>query len=105
MSQETGKKKPTPGAKWLDAIERLGNRLPHPMTLFIIGAVAVLVISQIAASSGWTVEKTVMQEIVINPTKGTLSNVSDTLRDNGPGFIHVSSPFCLFREQTTKKRP
>ena len=25
------------GAKWLDTIERLGNRLPHPMTLFILG--------------------------------------------------------------------
>ncbi|NNM31275.1 MAG: AbgT family transporter, partial [Akkermansiaceae bacterium] len=45
----------------LDRIERLGNRLPHPMTLFIIGAVAVLVVSQIAASAGWSVEKTVMR--------------------------------------------
>ena len=49
------------GTKWLDAIERLGNRLPHPMTLFIIGAVAVLVVSQIAASAGWKTEKTVMK--------------------------------------------
>ena len=44
----------------LDWIERIGNRLPDPMTLFIIGALAVVVISQIADSTGWQVEKTVL---------------------------------------------
>ena len=31
-TSETGKK-----SGWLDLIERVGNRLPHPMTLFIVG--------------------------------------------------------------------
>lgn len=43
-------------SRLLDWIERLGNRLPHPMTLFIIGAIVVLILSQIAAWSGWSVE-------------------------------------------------
>ena len=47
---------------WLDWIERVGNRLPHPMSLFIIGAVAVLVLSQIADWGNWSAEKTVLQE-------------------------------------------
>ncbi|MBW2402083.1 MAG: AbgT family transporter [Deltaproteobacteria bacterium] len=41
----------------LDAIERIGNRLPAPATLFLIGAVLVMILSQVAASLDWTVEK------------------------------------------------
>ena len=47
---------------WLDWIERVGNRLPHPMSMFIIGAIAVLVLSQIADFGNWSAEKTVLQE-------------------------------------------
>ena len=62
MSAEpTNEESPPPKTRWLDRIERVGNRLPHPMTLFIIGALLVLVISQIAASNGWMVERTVME--------------------------------------------
>ncbi len=41
----------------LSRVERLGNRLPDPATLFIVGAVLVMVISQIGAWRGWSVEK------------------------------------------------
>ena len=34
----------------LDAIERVGNALPDPTTLFLIGALLVMVLSQLAAS-------------------------------------------------------
>ena len=47
----------------LDAIERIGNRLPAPATLFLIGAVLVMVLSQVAASLDWTVEKTISREV------------------------------------------
>ncbi|MCH2062325.1 MAG: AbgT family transporter, partial [Roseibacillus sp.] len=57
---------------WLDWIERVGNRLPHPMSLFIIGAVAVLVLSQIADWGNWSAEKTVLQE---NPGGTTTKEV------------------------------
>lgn len=52
-AQASGKKN-----GFLDHIERLGNKLPHPMSLFIIGAVVVLVLSQIAATLGWSAELT-----------------------------------------------
>jgi len=54
----------------LQRIERLGNALPEPATLFLAGALAVMALSQVAASCGWSVEKTVtrpVQEIVRGP--------------------------------------
>ena len=47
----------------LDGIERIGNALPDPATLFLLGAVAVLVLSQLAASLDWSVEKTVSRPL------------------------------------------
>ncbi|TYP54207.1 aminobenzoyl-glutamate transport protein [Thermosediminibacter litoriperuensis] len=38
--------------RFLDFVERAGNKLPHPVTLFIILALLVIVISAIAASAG-----------------------------------------------------
>jgi aminobenzoyl-glutamate transport protein len=51
------------GVRLLDAIERIGNGLPDPATLFMIGAALVMLLSQLAASLDWTVEKTVSQEV------------------------------------------
>ncbi|MGH0035447.1 MAG: AbgT family transporter [Myxococcota bacterium] len=44
---------------WLDRIERLGNRLPDPATLFALGAVFVMLASALAVGLDWSVEKTV----------------------------------------------
>ncbi|MTI69645.1 MAG: AbgT family transporter [Firmicutes bacterium] len=41
--------------KFLNGIENVGNKLPHPVTIFIIFALAVIVISEIAYRSGITV--------------------------------------------------
>jgi aminobenzoyl-glutamate transport protein len=41
-----------PVVRLLDRIERLGNRLPDPVTLFVIGCIAVLVGSDLAARAG-----------------------------------------------------
>ncbi|HUF64993.1 MAG TPA: AbgT family transporter [Gemmatimonadaceae bacterium] len=41
-------------ARFVDMIERVGNRLPDPITLFFILAIAVVVISWIAARAGVT---------------------------------------------------
>jgi len=41
--------------KFLNLVEDTGNRLPHPVTLFIIFALAVIVISEIASRAGMTV--------------------------------------------------
>jgi aminobenzoyl-glutamate transport protein len=47
---------------WLEALERAGNALPDPATLFLLGALAVMAASHAVAGAGWTVERTVVQE-------------------------------------------
>jgi aminobenzoyl-glutamate transport protein len=46
----------------LGAIERVGNALPDPTTLFLLGAVAVMLASQLAVSLDWSVEKTLSRD-------------------------------------------
>ena len=47
----------------LGRIERLGNALPDPITLFALGALLVALGSAWASASGWTVEKTVTRNV------------------------------------------
>jgi len=47
---------------WLGALERAGNALPDPATLFLLGALAVMAASHLVAGAGWSVERTVVQE-------------------------------------------
>ncbi len=59
-----GKPPPAAGSvRLLDAIERIGNALPDPTTLFLIGALLVLLLSQLAASLDWTVQRAVSREV------------------------------------------
>ena len=58
---------------WLDRIERLGNALPDPTTLFLLGAVAVVLLSQVAVSLDWTVEKTISREM-LDPMTGVATH-------------------------------
>jgi len=46
---------------WLDRLERAGNRLPDPATLFLAGTLVVMGLSHLAVTLGWSVEKTVRQ--------------------------------------------
>jgi aminobenzoyl-glutamate transport protein len=66
---------------WLDALERIGNALPDPATLFLLGAVAVVLLSQLAASLDWSVEKTVTREVVDAASGAARSErVAETVR-------------------------
>ncbi len=49
---------------WLDTLERVGNRLPDASTLFVIGALIVIVLSQIGAMGGWTVQPVQPETVV-----------------------------------------
>lgn len=40
---------------WLGRVERLGNRLPDPATLFLLGTLLVMVLSQLAVTFDWSV--------------------------------------------------
>ena len=47
---------------WLDRVERAGDRLPDPATLFLIGTLVVMLLSQLAVALDWQVTKTVQQD-------------------------------------------
>ena len=44
--------KPSAYDRWLNGIERVGNALPHPITLFALLALAVVVLSAVCAVAG-----------------------------------------------------
>lgn len=43
-----------PEGGWIERIERIGNALPDPITLFALGTTIVFVVSWFAASAGWS---------------------------------------------------
>ena len=47
---------PTLAARVLSGIERIGNRLPDPTTLFVVGTVLIMLLSQLAVSFAWEVD-------------------------------------------------
>ncbi len=62
----------------LAAIERIGNRLPDPVTLFFAGAMLVLLISQVGAWSGWE---------ATNPSTGDVVSVTSLLSSEGLEWV------------------
>ena len=62
----------------LNAIEWIGNKLPDPVILFVLGAAFVMVLSQVAASAGWSVTPAAL-EVSIDEATGerTLEVVRD----------------------------
>lgn len=71
-------KKRTSGGGLLNWIERIGNRLPDPVTLFVAGAVAVLICSEIGFRVGWHVK---------NPTTGEMETVKSLLSSDGMQWV------------------
>ncbi len=65
----------------LGAIERIGNRLPDPVTLFLLGALLVLAVSQAGAMLGWT---------AVNPTNGAVVTVKPLLSGEGLEWVWTS---------------
>lgn len=52
--------------KILDQIERTGNKLPHPATLFLIGTAVIMALSQLAASFNWSVSSPITGVLTAN---------------------------------------
>ena len=50
------------GAGWLNRVERAGNRLPDPATLFALGTLLLMLLSQLAVWLGWQVQRSVERD-------------------------------------------
>ncbi|KXZ39458.1 aminobenzoyl-glutamate transport protein [Alkalithermobacter thermoalcaliphilus JW-YL-7 = DSM 7308] len=72
--------------KFLDMIEKVGNALPHPVTLFFIFALAVVIISDIAARAGLSVQFDMIDRSTGEIKEATVGAVS-LLNPDGIRFI------------------
>ena len=50
--ENTAAKKPSLLNRWLNGIERVGNKLPHPITLFAILVLLVIAVSAVCSAMG-----------------------------------------------------
>jgi aminobenzoyl-glutamate transport protein len=74
-------------ASLLGTLEQLGNRLPHPITLFALGALCVMALSQVAVTRGWSVEsaKGVVEPVSLLSSDGLFWAFSSSV-DNFKNF-------------------
>ena len=56
-TENTPSTKPKAKGGRLGSIERIGNHLPDPATLFLIGTALVMIASAVAAKAPWVVEE------------------------------------------------
>ncbi|HIM23667.1 MAG TPA: hypothetical protein EYM30_05650, partial [Verrucomicrobia bacterium] len=63
---------------WLGWIERIGNRLPDPATLFLIGTVLVMIASAVAARTQWVVEERLPEQTAALAQAAEASAHADT---------------------------
>jgi len=100
MSKSKGK------VSLLDKIEQAGNRLPHPVTLFVILAGIIMVLSAVFASLGLSVTyetiNTQTQEVIINTVAARslldadgIRHLFTTLISNFTGFFALGTVFTI----------
>lgn len=82
------KKKKSFFNKFLDFIEVTGNKMPHPVTLFVLFSIAVIVISEIANRAGTSV---IIDTMFNNATRELEHNVTVTSRSlmNAEGLRYI----------------
>jgi len=88
--------------KFLNIIEKGGNALPHPATLFAILAVMVVIISGIGGALGWSVDfvginrKTMKTEEMVIATKSLMTKegvnyIFTSMVNNFTGFAPLGT--------------
>ena len=82
----------------LDHIERLGNRLPHPASLFALATVLVMVLSAIAVGFEWQVEKPAISAVAGSVHTIELIDARSLLSSDGIWWLiaHLVPNFIAF---------
>ena len=78
MAEHTSTTNPSSTGGWLGWIERIGNRLPDPATLFLIGTVLVMIASAVATKTHWIVEERLPEQTAALGQAAELSSQADT---------------------------
>ncbi len=76
--------------KFLDSVERVGNALPHPVTLFVIFCAAIIIISEIAARMGLNVEFTMINRSTLETSVQNIEAIS-LLNADGIRYMFTSA--------------
>ena len=71
---------------FLNMIEKVGNKLPHPVTLFVLFSIAVIIISDLAARAGVSVEFNMVDRTTME-TKMTTVNAVSLLNADGIRYM------------------
>lgn len=75
---------------FLNAIEKVGNKLPHPATIFIILCVGIVILSHVLAKMGVQVTYTGMDRSDGNTIKDMTVSVQSLLTADGIRYIFTS---------------
>lgn len=78
--------KPSLFTRFLNGVERVGNRLPHPVTLFFLFALAVVLISALCAALGVSATGETIDPQTLQLTERTVHTVSLLSRD---GIVYM----------------
>ena len=82
MKQNEGKKeRKSLIFRFLNTVEQVGNRLPHPITMFAALALFIVFLSGILAAAGISAEGDVIDSTTMDVTTQTVSVVSLMDRD------------------------
>lgn len=76
--------------KFLDSVERVGNKLPHPVTIFLMFSLAVMIISHIAALSGVKIDFTMIDRKTHEVKEVTIQAIS-LLNPDGIRYMFSSA--------------
>lgn len=69
------------GRGWLDRIERLGNRLPDPVAIFLILILVLALLSAWAAAAGWSAVNPATGKLITSESLLSASNVRKLLQE------------------------
>ena len=87
MKQNEGKKeRKSLVFRFLNTVEQVGNRLPHPITMFAALALFIVLLSGILAAAGISAEGEVIDSTTMEVTTQTVSVVSLMDRD---GLVYM----------------
>ena len=83
--------------RFLNMVERVGNRLPHPITMFAAFALFIVLLSGILSAAGFSAEGEVIDSATMEVTRRTVSVVSLMDRDGLVYMLtHMVSNFTGF---------
>lgn len=76
----------TLGARLLNAVERIGNRLPDPVFLFLWLIAGLVVLSMVGAAAGWS---------AVNPVTGDVLQAKSLLSGENLEKLIIGMPQTL----------